>query len=234
MQNTFTPNINDTFIAMFTHDLKTPINSGIYALEMILNDKVNPISSCHREILNDILNSEKYMKNLTENLLCKCKSDNGHLDLNKEKCNFTKLVKSCISDMSYIVNEKNQKLIFHAPKKDIFINADILNIKRVINNLISNASKYSKNSSTIIINLEQKEKEAVLQVQDFGYGIDMKDLSTVFDKYVRLANKQKTSGTGLGLYVAKVITDAHKGNIDIKSKKDNGTTVTIKLPLISK
>lgn len=231
MQNTFTPNINDTFIAMFTHDLKTPINSGIYALEMILNDKRNPISNYHREILNDILNSEKYMKNLTENLLCKCKSDNGHIDLNKEKSNFTKLVKSCISDMSYIVNEKNQKIIFNTQKEDIFINIDILNIKRVINNLISNASKYSKNSSSIIITLEQKNKYAVLEVQDFGYGIEMKNLSKVFDKYVRLANTQKTSGTGLGLYVAKVITDAHKGSIDIKSKKDYGTTITIRLPL---
>lgn len=234
MQNTFTPNINDTFIAMFTHDLKTPINSGIYALEMILNDKSNPINSYHREILNDILNSEKYMKNLTENMLCKYKSDNGHLDLNKEKCNFTKLVKNCISDMSYIVNEKKQTLIFNAPEEDIFINADILNIKRVINNLISNASKYSKTSSKILVTLEVNKNNAIFQVQDFGYGIEINNLSKVFDKYVRLANKQKTSGTGLGLYVAKVITDAHKGSIDIKSKKDYGTTVTIKLPLISK
>ena len=100
--------------------------------------------------------------------------------------------------------------------------------------MISNASKYSKTSSKILVTLEVNKNNAIFQVQDFGYGIEINNLSKVFDKYVRLANKQKTSGTGLGLYVAKVITDAHKGSIDIKSKKDYGTTVTIKLPLMSK
>ena len=230
MQNTITPIANDIFIAMFTHDLKTPINSGIFALEMLLKNSADNLNDYQKELLTDLLNSSKYMKRLTENALCKFKSDSGSFTLNKEKASIKKIVENCIEETKYILNEKNQKLNFNCSQKNIFANIDVVEITRVINNLISNASKYSGKNSSIDIVLKNFNHKIYFEIQDYGCGIKMKELDSVFEKYVRLANSQKSVGTGLGLYITKLIIDAHNGNIDIKSKPQKGTKISFLIP----
>lgn len=230
MQNTFTPIAKDTFIAMFTHDLKTPINSGIFALEILLKDSSNNLNDFQKELLNDLLNSSKYMKRLTEDALCKFKADSGNLTLNKEKFSLKKIIENCIDETKYILNEKKQHLIFKCLQKDVIANVDIVEITRVINNLISNASKYSPKNSKINITLKELGQKVYFQIQDHGCGIELKKLDKVFDKYIRLTNNQKSAGTGLGLYITKLIIDAHNGNISIKSKPQKGTTITFYIP----
>ncbi|MBR2525232.1 HAMP domain-containing histidine kinase [bacterium] len=230
MQNTITPIAKDTFIAMFTHDLKTPINSGIFALEMLLKNSSDNLNDFQKELLTDLLNSSKYMKRLTENALCKFRADNGNLTLNKEKVSVKKLVKDCIEETKYILNEKNQKLKFYCSQKDISANVDVLELTRVINNLISNASKYSDKNSVIDVVLKKIDNKIYFQIQDYGCGIKMKELDNVFEKYVRLSNNQKSAGTGLGLYITKLIIEAHNGNINIESKPKKGTKITFSIP----
>lgn len=230
MQSTFTPIAKDTFIAMFTHDLKTPINSGILALEILLKNSSDNLNDYQKELLNDLLNSSKYMKRLTENALCKFKAESGKLTLNKEKCSIKNLVKHCIEETKYILHEKQQTLIFNCPQKDIVGNVDIVEITRVINNLISNASKYSQKNSKINVTLKKLGNKIYFDIEDFGCGIAIKELDKVFDKYVRLANNQKSAGTGLGLYITKLIIDAHGGNIKINSKLQQGTKISFDIP----
>ncbi len=228
MQSTVTPIQNDTFIAMFTHDLKTPINSGIFALEMLLKDK--SLNDYQIELLNDILNASKYMKRLTENALCKFKAESGKLTLNKELCSIKNIVKNCINETKYILKDKNQKLNFKCPKEDIKFSVDYIELSRVINNLISNASKYSPKDSQIDVELKQTDKNFHFKIKDYGCGIDIQELDKAFDKYVRLANNQKSVGTGLGLYITKLIIDAHGGKINIKSKLGKGTEISFEIP----
>ncbi len=228
MQNTFTPIAKDTFIAMFTHDLKTPINSGIFALEMLLKD--NSLKDYQKELLNDLLNSSKYMKRLTENALCKFKADSGKFTITKEKCSIKELVKNCIEETKYILNEKKQHLNFYCLQKDITANVDTVEITRVINNLICNASKYSPANSEINITLKKFSGKIHFEIQDFGCGIKMHQLDKAFEKYVRLANNQKSAGTGLGLYITKLIIDAHGGNVSIKSELQKGTKISFDIP----
>ncbi|MBR1681189.1 HAMP domain-containing histidine kinase [bacterium] len=230
MQNTITPLANDTFIAMFTHDLKTPINSGIFALEMLLKDTSENLNDYQKELLNDLLNSSKYMKRLTENALCKFKADSGNLKLNKENCSIKELVKNCIEETKYILNDKNQKLNFNCSKNEIKGNVDIVELTRVVNNLISNASKYSPKNSEINITIKKLNHKIYFEIQDFGCGIKMRELDKAFDKYVRLANNQKSAGTGLGLYITKLIVDAHGGEINIESKPQKGTKISFNIP----
>lgn len=228
MQNTFTPIANDTFIAMFTHDLKAPINSGIFALELLLKDK--SLNNHQTELLNDILSASKYMKRLTENALCKFKAESGKLTLNKDFCSIKNLVLNCINETKYILNDKNQKLKFHCKHKDIKGNFDYVEISRVVNNLISNASKYSPKNSQIDLNLDKKGKKIYFKIKDYGCGIELDKLDKVFDKYIRLANSQKSAGTGLGLYITKLIIDAHNGKISLNSKIGKGTEILFEIP----
>lgn len=233
MQNTVTQMANDTFVAMFTHDLKTPINSGIFALEMLLKNSTGNLNDFQKEILTDVLNASKYMKNLVENALCKFKAESGKLKLKKEKVSVKILVEHCISETKYILNEKNQILNFSAPKKEFFANLDLIEMTRVINNLISNASKYSPKNSEININLKKISNKFYFEIQDFGCGIKMQELDKAFEKYMRLANNQKSAGTGLGLYITKLIIDAHNGDIKIDSKLGKGTKISFSIPLKS-
>jgi len=230
MQNTITPIASDTFIAMFTHDLKTPINSGIFALEMLLKDTSHNLNDYQKELLNDLLNSSKYMKRLTENALCKFKADSGNLILNKEKCSIKKIVENCIEETKYILEEKKQNLYFTCDDNDLITDVDIVELTRVVNNLISNASKYSPQKTKIEIKLKKINNKIYFEIQDFGCGIEIQKLDKVFDKYVRLANNQKSAGTGLGLYITKLIIDAHNGKITIKSKPQKGTKITFYIP----
>lgn len=230
MQNTFTPIANDTFIAMFTHDLKTPINSGIFAIEMLLKNSSNNLNDYQKELLTDLLNSSKYMKRLTENALCKFKAESGKLTLNKEKCSIKTLVKRCIEETKYILKDKKQTLNFNCVQNDITGKVDIVEFTRIINNLISNASKYSPKNSEINITLKKLSNRIYFEIEDFGCGIDIKELDKAFEKYVRLANNQKSAGTGLGLYITKLIVDAHGGNIKINSKLQQGTKISFDIP----
>lgn len=230
MQNTVTQIANNTFLAMFTHDLKTPVNSEILALEMLLKSTNNNLNDFQKEILTDVLNATKYMKNLIDNALCKFKAESGKLTLNKEEHSIKNLVQQCIIDTRYILNEKNQTLNFMVTKEDIVANFDIVEIKRVINNLISNASKYSPKNTEIKITLKKKNHKVYFEIQDYGCGIKLQELDKAFEKYMRLANDQKSAGTGLGLYITKLIIDAHNGDISIDSKINEGTKISFQIP----
>lgn len=232
MQKTFTQNTKETFVAMFTHDLKGPINSGIMALELLLNEsKFGKLNQFQKQLLTDVLSASRFMKNLTENALCKYKEENGKFAINKEICPFKKLVEDCIFEMKYLIQDKNQIINFVSPKDEIFANVDMLEMRRAICNLISNASKYSSKDSRINVFLKLENNKIYFEVQDFGCGINLKHLDSVFDKYVRLANEQKSAGTGLGLYIARLIVDAHGGKIDIKSIIGKGTKIFFEIPV---
>lgn len=230
MQNTVTQIANDTFLAMFTHDLKNPVNSGIFALEMLLKGSNNNLNEFQKEILTDVLNASKYMKNLIDNALCKFKAENGELKLNKQKNSIKNVIEQCIADTRYILNDKNQTLNFSAPKHDVIANFDTVEIKRVIDNLISNASKYSPKNTEINIVLKKTHHKIYFEIQDHGCGIKLQELDKAFEKYMRLANDQKSAGTGLGLYITKLIIDAHGGDIKIDSKLQKGTKISFTIP----
>ncbi len=231
MSNVVIRNSKDTFIAMLTHDLKGPINSGIYALELLLSEgKCENLNDYQKELLNDILKTSKYIKNLTDNALCKFRAENGSYEIKKEYTSIKNIVKDCIKGINYLSKEKNQKINFICSKEDICANVDLIEIKRAIRNLISNACIYSYKNSEINVILKKYKDKVYFEVQDFGCGINLDKLSSVFDKYVRLANEQKSAGTGLGLYITKLIIDAHGGNIDIQSKKGCETRIFFEIP----
>ncbi|MBQ3310981.1 HAMP domain-containing histidine kinase [bacterium] len=232
MSDTIAENKKDTFIAMFTHDLKGPINSGIFALELLLRDsKRSKLNEYQKELITDILRASKFMKNLTENALCKYKVESGKYELNKEYAPLDKIIDDCILAAKYSLYEKNQKINFNRPKENIYAHIDVIEIKRVILNLISNAIKYSNKNSMINITLKKLSNSVYFEIQDQGCGINLNELSMAFEKYVRLANEQKSAGTGLGLYITKLIIDAHRGNIYIDSKIGKGTKIFFEIPI---
>lgn len=224
----------ETFLATVAHDLKTPIKAEINALNMLLDDKFDKMGVDKQEILEDILNSTRFMQDLVENLLCKNKIEQEKINLCKDFYCVKELVLHCIELTKYILSPKKQTIIFKCNESETLMFFDFLEMKRALHNLIANASEYSAQKDKIIIEIFKKENKMGISVQDFGRGIKLEHQKDVFCQYMSLAKQNKTVGCGLGLYITKSIVEAHQGEILLDSKPEHGTKITIMLPIYTK
>lgn len=227
-------NNKESFLATVAHDLKTPLSAGINALNLILNQNLGPLETDQQELLEDVLNSTKFMQDMVENILCKSKMENNKIILSKQMYSLSKIVEHCIELTKYLLIPKKQKIKFENCTNNTLIPLDFIEIKRAVHNLIANASEYSPEGGKIIIKIFDSGKYLGLSVQDFGKGIDMEYQNNVFSQYMSMAKKYKTVGSGLGLYITKNIIEAHNGQINLESQVGQGTKITVLLPVYDK
>ncbi|MFA6989641.1 MAG: response regulator [Candidatus Gastranaerophilaceae bacterium] len=220
----------ETFIATLTHDLKTPIRAEIRSLELLLNGSFGSLNVEQKELIQEIIYSSKFMFNMVDTLLTKYKYENGKIVLNKTLFDIVDLVKNCCNEIKYLIHEKNQQLTMNFENEKEMIFADPIEIKRVIINLLSNAITYSQHGGKIDITTKTEGQYITLAVKDNGKGISQDKIDTIFDKYVTYSKKFRQVGTGLGLYVSKMITEAHNGQITIESKEEEGSEFVLKIP----
>ena len=210
----------ETYLALAVHDLKTPINAQILAATCILQTKKLP-DDLH-ELINDILGSAKYLKDLVDNILTKYQ-----MDINEQKL-VEALLEDAIESIKYLIEEKNIKLIVKNRLKNNNQKFDYLEIKRVLTNLIANAIDFTRKK--VILKISETEKYVRFSVADFGCGVKLDNPDDIFSKDLTLSQSQKRLGTGLGLFIAKQIVLAHNGKISIKTKENFGTVISFILP----
>lgn len=220
----------EDFLATVAHDLKTPINAGINALNLLLNKNLGSLEDNQHELIEDILNSTKFMKDMVDNILCKNKMESNNITLSKNVYSLKELVERCIDVTKYILVPRQQKIHFECRVNNTLLPMDFLEMKRAVHNLIANASEYSPDGSKILIRIFDAGKNIGISVQDFGKGIDLADQKDIFSQYISFAKKYKRVGSGLGLYITKRIVEAHGGEITLKSKVGYGTKITVFLP----
>lgn len=216
----------DTLLAMVSHDLKAPINASIMAINLLKNKSMSPLNNFQKEVLDDIMGSMKYSKNLVENILDKYKIENNAYTLNKSLVNFPELVNSVTESSKYLLNEKAQTLCIIRDLKEPFIYLDKIEITRVINNLISNSSKYSPQKSQITIRIFDNKNYIYFSIENPSK--ETLNPTEIFEKFVTCDQSSKTVSAGLGLYIVKKIIQAHCGQVYAESKKT--TIVTFSLP----
>lgn len=219
----------ETFLAMVTHDLKTPIYAEICALEL-LNKNRDKIDCIQTEIISDILSAAKYMKNLVENITQKYKVENENLVLQKTQCSLKDIVISCIEDTKYLFEEKFIRYILNCSAKNLYAYIDELEIKRVVHNLIINTIEHGIAKSKVIMDIKESEKFLIFSITNFGTGLEIKNSDDIFLKYVSYADKHKKVNSGLGLYIAKKIIDAHCGKIKVESEANKYVKFTFSIP----
>ncbi|MDD3437388.1 MAG: hybrid sensor histidine kinase/response regulator [Candidatus Gastranaerophilales bacterium] len=220
----------ENFFATIAHDLKTPINAGINALNLLLNKNVGDLEETQQELVEDLLNSTKFMQDMVENILCKSKMDYNQIELSKQICPLKKLVEHCIDITKYILIPRKQKIRLECEVENTLLPIDYLEMKRAIHNLIANASEYSPDGGKILIKIFETGTNLALSVQDYGRGIALEYQKDVFSQYMTMAKKYKRIGSGLGLYITKRIVEAHEGKILLSSRVGYGTKITVILP----
>ncbi len=192
----------ENFIEMLTHDLKTPIRAQIQALNLLLKDYFGPLNPKQREIIKEIMASNKYMQNMAENVLTNYKIENGRLKIQKTKNDIKLTIENTIENLRFIISQKNQKInVNYKNIIESFAFYDDIEIKRVLTNLIVNASEYSFDNSTIDILVEKENNHFKITVSDTGLGIMNDDVDSIFKKYSTNSKDYRKVGTGLGLYV---------------------------------
>lgn len=218
----------DLFIALASHELKTPltaINGYIQLLSRKITDPADPmfkwISSTRGEINRLIA--------LVKELLEVDQIKTGKLNYSWSNTDLNQIIEQAVSSFSLI--QPNRQIIYKnkLKNKSGVIMGDSNKLLQVILNVIQNAMKYSEDK--IEITLFLKSHMYVITIKDFGVGIDDADKKKVFKDFYKGSNNNK-EGLGLGLFLTKHIIDSHKGKIDIISEKNIGTTVLIMLPAV--
>ena len=217
---------NETILALVSHDLKTPINASIMAINLLKNKNMSPLNNFQKEILDDIMGSMKFSKNLVENILDKYKIENNVYFLNKTTVNFVDFTNAVIESSKYLLSDKNQTLRIIKDIQSPLISIDTVEMTRVINNLFSNASKYSPQKAQITIRLFDNTNFIFFSIENPSF--KMINPVEIFEKFVTGNNNSKTLSLGLGLYIVKRIIQAHAGKVFAES--DKNIRITFSLP----
>jgi signal transduction histidine kinase len=149
------------------------------------------------------------------------------------------LDKLCRQMVDYIMPlalQREQKLTYDAPESDVYISADLQRLKQLLLNLLDNAIKYTDVRGSVTLGLKVEDHEAVMTVSDSGRGIPPEDLPHIFERFFRRSrttSDRSASGFGLGLSIVKWIVDSHGGQISAASEVGQGTTFTVRFPLLA-
>jgi len=218
------------FIAMASHELKTPLTS-LKAYIQMLSKK---LAAFDDDFVRNALEKANYqvnkMTDLIHGFLDLSKLESGKLQLKKELFDMNKLIEDTIEETNLTMPGNNIK--FH-PGESIAVNADRDKICQVISNFLSNAIKYSNKGSEIIVGSKKSNDNVVVSVKDEGIGIKAKDQEKLFQRFYRVeSDKMKNiSGFGIGLYLSSEIIQRHKGKIGTESDEGKGATFYFSLPL---
>lgn len=226
-------NIISNFIEMITHDLKTPVRAEKRALKLLHEGSFGELNNSQKEIVQELLNSTRFMLRMTDNVLTRYKIDSGDCKMHKSPHSIKKTLQDSLEELQYMFESKNQIVKINSDLskdgEDIF-NYDETEIRRVLTNVISNASEHSPKDTSIYISMSRDDNSMVISVRDYGKGIPENVLNALMKEQVFTAQRFKKVGSGLGLYITKKIIDAHNGKIDIITDKETGTVFKIYLP----
>jgi signal transduction histidine kinase len=222
------------FISIASHQLRTPLTIIKGYISMMLEGSFGKIGPVSRDALNKVYDSNERLVYLVENLLNISRIESGSLKFNYETMHLEKVVESVVEELREAAKAKNIQIEYDPPKKDLpLVKVDAEKIRQVLMNLIDNAIKYTSRGKVKVV-FRKKGDNLFFSVTDKGMGISSEDIPHLFRKFIRGqgAMLAHTEGTGLGLYVAKQMIDAHHGRIWVESQgAGKGSKFCFELPI---
>ncbi|MBC2296643.1 cell wall metabolism sensor histidine kinase WalK [Listeria welshimeri] len=218
------------FVSNVSHELRTPLTSMHSYLEA-LSDGAWEDKEIAPRFLEVTQNETERMIRLVNDLLKLSRMDGGREHLEKSFVNFTDFFNHIIDRFEMM---KKETIMFkrHIPKEPVIIEIDEDKVMQVLDNIISNANKYSPDGGRISFYLKKFEDEIEISIADEGLGVPEEDLANVFDRFFRVdkARSREMGGTGLGLAIAREVIEAHGGRIWAERNKSKGTVIKFTLP----
>lgn len=221
--------LRDEFVAMITHDLRTPLTSIQIFHEMLGLELLGTLNAEGRRTLAHAETSINRLLNMVSDLLDYEKMRAGELQLVLQQASLQSILEEAVNAVKPFAAKHN--ISIEMPSTSIGLKADGERLVRVIVNLLSNAVKFSPAGSTVKIGIEESESSVKVEIADSGAGIPIEHQASIFDKYKQSVKSGKMKGTGLGLPICKAIIEGHGGSIGVISEVGKGSIFWFELPL---
>lgn len=217
------------FFTNISHEFRTPLTLIVSQLEMLMErNDIQPL--VYSKLINIHRNTLR-MKRLITELLDFRKQEQGY-----EKFKFSKQDIYSFLDEIYLsfkeyARAKHINLEFFHKDRSLDVWFDVVQLEKVVYNLLSNAFKYTSLEGTVSLSVQECDNNVIILISDTGVGIPEKSLDKIFDRFYQVDSMDNQKGTGIGLALAKTIIEAHKGIISVRSTEGKGTTFVVELPL---
>lgn len=212
----------DDLLAMLAHDFKGPLTVISGYCELLMENDPQ-----HREEIDNVYTQTQRLTRLSDDALILAQTQAEGFSLARSIVDLGAFVVDCVEATA----PNNHRLVVEVPSEPVPVEIDPQRFRHVIDNLVSNALKYSEGTAQVAVRIEGKR--AVIEVKDRGIGIPSDELGSLFSRFGRASNARRKgiAGSGIGLYVARKIVEVHRGTITVRSKENEGSTFTVTLPL---
>ncbi|MEX2048173.1 MAG: PAS domain S-box protein [Gemmatimonadota bacterium] len=223
--------MKDEFVALVSHELRTPLTSILGYLELVLEGDAGEVTEEQRQFLSVVERNSQRLLRLVGDLLLIAQIEAGKLTLERGPVDLAMLARDCIEAARPRADEKGVALVLEAGPVPA-LSGDCVRLAQVLDNLVSNAIKFTAGGGKVTVGLAQQNGHVLLAVSDTGIGIPAAEQGRLFERFFRTsgATQRAIQGTGLGLAITKAIAEAHGGEISVVSEENVGTTVRITLP----
>ena len=223
----------DEFIGTVSHELRTPLTSIDGYVELLLEDGADPLTEEQRVFLTTMQRGSARLQRLMNDLLLTAQVRGGHLDIQRVSTDVVEIARQAVEAAQTHAGHKALQLGLTAPSHSIMVDADAVRMGQAVDNLISNAIKFTPEKGRVDVTLVPDEDRVTLTVADTGMGMTAADIDHLFERFFRTdsAQAQQIQGTGLGLPIVKAIVEAHDGTIAVTSEPNIGTSFVVSLPL---
>jgi PAS domain S-box-containing protein len=224
--------MKDDFVASVSHELRTPLTSIRGYLDLVLDGDAGPLTSEQERYLGVVARNSKRLLALVGDLLVVAQADSGVLSLDRQASDLRALASEAVSSAGPAAEDRGLALTLDAgeiPELEL----DRARLGQVLDNLISNALKFTPRGGSVAVRVGCDGGHAVVEVTDTGMGMSAPEQERLFERFYRTesSSTQATPGTGLGLWISKTIVEAHGGEISVDSATGRGTTFRVELPL---
>lgn len=220
--------LKDDFLSLVSHELRTPLTT-IHGGSHLLRTSGDQLDEeTRRELLDDIFSESKRLANLVENMVQLASIRAGRFEFSAEPVHVRMLIRRALQGVD---TDGINREIRVEQESDLFANGDPDSLDQVLRNLLQNAIKYAPGDSPINVTAERRGDMVVISIRDYGQGVDPADLPILFDRFQRGRGRETTAGMGLGLYLSRMIVEAHHGELWLELPEDGGSRFLFSVPL---
>lgn len=223
--------LKSDFISIASHQLRTPATAVKNFIGLLREGYVGELTDEQLFIVEQAYMSNETQLDIVNNLLYAARADSTSVRLKLEPHDLVTIIKESLDEQHSYIKERNQTLNVELPKQAKMV-LDKHFIRMLVENLISNASKYTPDNGTIGIGLTATPQKVELRITDSGVGISKDDQTKLFQRFSRIENELSTirGGSGIGLYLVKRIVTLHSGDIRVVSRVGKGSSFIVTLP----
>jgi signal transduction histidine kinase len=217
------------FIATISHELKTPLASSDFSLKLLEDERVGTLTSEQKELVQSLKDDNKRLLRILSELLDMSQVESGKIQLTLQAVQSWGLIDKALASVLNAAKQKNISIQKKVAEDIPAVKADADKTTWVLNNLLTNAIRYSADNTEIIIGVQRQGNNVQFTVQDFGKGIDPQYKDKIFDRYFKIPGTKE--GTGLGLAICKEFIEAQGGTINVDSDFGKGSRFSFTLPV---